>query len=289
MANESLQLGITKELEESLRLGVPTIPMSELLNHAQKNKMLLHALRRLNVEGPARAHEEARHARFLRALEETLEALRGTDYSLFKVLRPIEYVPADIDVLLSQADQRNVLPRLEHLGMKAEAKDKYCLTFTGRCTLDLYTQPNFADIVYLNANELLKYRTEARIGGIAVTSLRSGAEAAVVMAHAAYKEQILTLNDKMTIQSWRNEDTLAILENAGGRAAYSLITALAQRVEAGELQVPYRIPFFMALSLYARKATQDKLTRSTLLNAVSRVAGHDSSKRLVSRLKRTTY
>ena len=284
-----IQRGITRELEDSLRRGRPTIPVEQLLVHARRNKMLLHALRGLNVEGPVRLLEEAKYTRFLEALEETARVLRDTDYCLFKVVRPVEYVPADIDVLLARGEVRKVIPRFERIGVRPRVKDMYCITLTGRFTVDLYTYPNFGNVIYQNTTDLLKYKTETKLDGIAIASLRRGAEAAIVIAHAIYKEQIFTLNDKMTIEAWFDAETRTILEEAKSTEAYEFLRTVSRKVEEGLLDTPYRVPSVTALSLLARKVRHDRLTRSTLLKSASRFFSRDVSTKVTTRLKRISY
>ncbi|MCP8317825.1 MAG: hypothetical protein H3Z51_13345, partial [archaeon] len=181
--------GLTRSLEESLKLGKSTAPIPRLLEHAKRNKILLHLLRRLDVKGQIISMEEDRYAKTLEAIADVAETLNGLEYTLFKVFRPIAYVPADIDVLISVRELGIAQRRLRKLGLKAIVKDSYCLTLNGRFIVDLYTYPNFANIIYLDARKLMNHITESKVNGITTKTLKTSAEVAVVVAHALYKEQ----------------------------------------------------------------------------------------------------
>ncbi|MEM3437501.1 MAG: hypothetical protein QXP55_03055 [Nitrososphaerales archaeon] len=281
--------GLTRSLEESLKLGKPIKLLPQLLEHAKRNKMLLHLLRKLNVKGQIRSMEEAKYAKTLEAIANVAENLNGLEYTLFKVFKPVAYVPADIDVLISSKDLKIAIRRLNKLGLRAIVKDSYCLTLNGEFIVDLYTYPNFANIIYLDARELMNYVTENKINGVAIRTLTNSAEVVVVLAHALYKEQIYTLNDKITIQTWLDGESEAIFEELKAKKALELAQKINRQIDDGLIETPYKIPMTKALTLMACKALQDPLTRATIPKLLARLMDKRLTTQIVSRIRRVTY
>jgi hypothetical protein len=215
--------------------------------------------------------------------------LNGLEYSLFKFFRPIAYVPADIDVLVSAKDLETAKRRLNKLGLRAIVKDSYCLTLNGRFIVDLYTYPNFANIIYLDAKELMNHVTEIRMNGVATKTLTNSAEVAVVVAHALYKEQIYTLNDKITVQTWFDKESEAIMEELKARGALELAQEINRQVDEGLTETPYRLPIPKALNLMIHKALQDPLTRVTFPRLLTKMMDRRLSAQIASRMGRVTY
>jgi hypothetical protein len=281
--------GLTRYLEESLKSGKSTEPIPQLLEHAKKNKMFLHVLRRLDVKGQIRSMEEARYAKTLEAIADVAETLNGIEYTLFKFFRPVAYVPADIDVLLSARELETATRRLNKLGLRAIVKDSYCLTLNGRFIVDLYTYPNFANIIYLDAKELMNHVTEDKVNGVATKTLKTGAEAAVVVAHALYKEHIYTLNDKITIQTWLNRESEAIIKELKAKEALELARRINRQIDEGLIETPYKLPMSKALTLITRKALQDPLTRATMPKLLTKLMDRRLATQIASRMGRVTY
>jgi len=281
--------GLTRSLEESLKLGKSTKPIPQLLEHAKRNKILLHLLRRLDVKGQIRSMEEARYARTLETIADVAETLNGLEYTLFKVFRPIAHVPADIDVLVSVRELGIAQRRLRKLGLRAIVKDSYCLTLNGRFIVDLYTYPNFANIIYLDAKKLMNHITENKVKGVATKTLKTSAEVAVVVAHALYKEQIYTLNDKITIQTWLIKESESIIEELKAKEALRLSQRINRQIDEGFIETPYKLPIPKALILMTRKTLQDPLTRATMPKLLARLMDRRLATHIISRMRRITY
>ena len=70
------------------------------------------------------------------------------EYSFFKLYKPIEYVPADIDILVSVKDVIRVAKDLIRSGYKLTVLEPYTITLTkGKTIIDLYTYPAFGNII----------------------------------------------------------------------------------------------------------------------------------------------
>ena len=272
-----------------MKSGVPHEPLDRLLEHAKRNKMLLHVLRSLNVRGQLRTHEENMHAKTLERIAKVAEALSDLDYTIFKVFRPVVYVPSDIDVLVSSRELGLVERRLTKFGLRAVVKDSYCLTLDGGFIVDLYTYPNFANIIYLDAKRLMRHVTEKMVNGVAVRTLKTSAEAAVVLAHALYKEQLYTLNDKITIETWSDRERESLVDELKVKEALKLSQKLNHAIDEGLIETPHKLPIIRALALMGRKALQDPLTRVTLPRLVARLTDRKLATHIMSRMNRITY
>jgi len=251
--------------------------------------MFLHALRRLDVKGKIRSIEEARYAKTLKAIADVAEALNGLEYSLFKFFRPIAYVPADIDVLVSEKDLETAKRRLMKLGLRAIVKDSYCITLNGRFIMDLYTYPNFANIIYLDAKKLMNNIIESKVNGVAMRRLKNSAEVAVIIAHALYKEQIYTLNDKITVQTWLDEESEAIMEELKAKGALEIAKEINHQIDEELIETPYKLPISKTLNLMIHKALQDPLTRVTFPKLLAKLMDRRFPALITSRMRRVTY
>ena len=62
--------------------------------------------------------------------------------------------------------------------------------------VNLYTEPAFAWVVYMDGGRLLReYSEDVELGGVSARGLSRGAEVAVAAAHAVYKEHLVLLMD----------------------------------------------------------------------------------------------
>jgi len=88
----------------------PRANIDPLIDRASKNKVLLHLLRALNVQGTLREEQESHAAEMKKVVQILSKLLRHYDYAFFKLIKPVSYVPADVDLLVS-ASQAKGLPK----------------------------------------------------------------------------------------------------------------------------------------------------------------------------------
>ncbi len=286
-----MRKGITKELINILE-GKPTVVASKevLIEYAMKNKVLLHVLRALNINNSLRFEQERRFKIVLEGVEKISKALEGVDFTFYKLLKPVSYVPADIDILVKVNEVEYVIEKLNELGFKVVVKEPYTITFLkNSLILDVYTHPTLGGVIYLNGQQLLRYKSIIEFNGLNIPSLNNYVEALISATHSIYKEKIYTLNDYITIMKWANQKTLELAEELKCLPALKLATQINKTVEEGLIELPYKIPTTTWVKLWIHKLTKDPLTRSTCVNLPKVITSKHSLKTLKSKLTRETY
>ena len=245
--------------------------LNELLRLAERNKVLLAFLRRAGVQGGLREVEERRYVAFIEWLGRVAEALEseGVEHIFIKLIRPAEYVPADIDVLVRPEDVTVAASTLEGLGLRILVKEPFTVTMGGQGVLvDLYTYPSFAHTIYLSPDVLWRgTRTEALSGVVIKVPSREG-EVALAVSHAIYKEGVFTANDALTVMRWGSPHLSAYDEFFVGDA-YRLSLSIITMVLEGRAVLPFKVSLALRAYLLGRKALRDKVFRRTLPRALA--------------------
>ena len=94
-----------------------------LIELASKNKVLLQLLIDLGVEGFLREWQEKALRETVRTVEMLSKSLSGHDYVFFKLVKPVSYVPADIDVLVKLEEVGEIIRKIVGLGYEVVVKD----------------------------------------------------------------------------------------------------------------------------------------------------------------------
>ncbi|MEM4483268.1 MAG: hypothetical protein QXS19_05075 [Candidatus Methanomethylicia archaeon] len=264
--------------------------MDRVLKLATLNKVSLQFLRIMDLEGKCKAKEEEEFTKIIKKCEEISQELRDLDYVFYKFIKPIAYVPADIDILINHKCVYSAVSRLKQMGFKLKVVEPYCITMNScEIILDLYIHPNLGGMIYLDGEELLKHRTVMKFQGIEIPTLKYYAEALVVAAHAIYKECLYTLNDYMTIKKWMGQRTIRLSEKLKCKSVIKQAIKLNQAVDDGRLELPYRIPIPMWISLLTQKILKDPLARSTSTNLPKVLISSRGLMQMLSKLTRKTY
>ncbi len=264
--------------------------LDEAINYASKNKVLLHFLRKTNIENPVRKREEARYKVFIKNLHEVAKALKNTNHAFIKLRKPVAYVPSDIDVLVDRRCILKAIIELKKLGFKVEVEEPYCVTMTrGNTIVDLYIQPTIAGVIYIEANELLKHKEYTEYNGITIPILKTYAEALLTIAHAVYKERIYTLNDYITVKKWLSRKTIELAEKLKCIDAVKEALAIHKLFEESKVTLPYKIPLAKWIKMLQSKMTCDELARATLPNIIKSIKDYRLGRLIASKLLRASY
>ncbi|MGB9831121.1 MAG: hypothetical protein ACPLSP_03500, partial [Fervidicoccus fontis] len=86
--------------------------VDSLIDVASKNKVLLQVLVALNVENSLRASQEEAMKGVVRVVKCLSEALRDFNYAFFKLVKPVSYVPADVDILVRSDERKEVVEKI---------------------------------------------------------------------------------------------------------------------------------------------------------------------------------
>jgi len=184
--------GLTAKLLDVAVYGAePDDDLAPLLIHAGKNKILLHMLRALNIQGSLRERQELGMSKVIEVVQALSKLLKDYNYAFFKLVKPLSYVPADVDLLVDASQAWRVSHEIMGLGYRVAVKDPYCLTLTkGDSIIDLYVHPSLGGAIIIDSQRLLEYSCTMEFNGVEVKSLESYAEALVASSHAVYKERI---------------------------------------------------------------------------------------------------
>ncbi len=264
--------------------------LKEALRSASLNKVLLQFMRELDLQGSIREREEKRLRLFLAGVQEVSKRLEGLNYAFFKIVKPVAYVPSDIDVLIDWGDLASALSRLRESGYEVVVVEPYSVTLSsGESVLDLYVHPTLGGIIYLDGGGLLRSKREVEFNGITIPALDPSAEALVTAAHAIFKERLYTLNDYFVLDKMSSPATLRLAEKCKCVDSLEYAFRLNSRVEEGSLILPYRIPLPVWLKIIGSKIKKDPLTRGSSLNMVRFIRGREIGRHVMSKLTRKTY
>jgi hypothetical protein len=280
----------TKLLNATVYITKPDINLAALLSHARKNKILLHLLRTYNVEGPLREQQELSIRKIVGIVQTLSKLLKEYNYAFFKLIKPVSYVPADIDVLIDESQADEAAHEIMRLGYTVAVKDPYCISLTkGDSIIDLYIHPSLGGAIIIDGQRLLEHSCFEEFNGAEIISLESYAEALVTASHAIYKERIYTLNDYLTIKEWADEKAFQLAEVLKCEPALRFATRLNEAISKGLIETPYKIPLLTWADLLTRKILKDPQTRSTIKNLITILGSTRKLKLLTSKFTRESY
>lgn len=266
------------------------LSLDSILDSAVKNKILLHVLRALNFHGALRVEQESRMRRIIQVVEGLSKALKDFDYAFFKLVKPVAYVPADVDVLIGVHQAVRAAREIVGLGFRVAVKDPYCITFMkADLIIDLYVHPSLGGVVFLNGQKLLEHVTVRDFYGVEIKTIEDYAEALIAASHAICKERIYTLNDYFTVERWMNSRTVKLARELECENIIKVAVNLNRRISGGLLETPYKIPLPLWMTMLMQKFWRDSLTRATSICMLRTLTGRRVGKLLISRLMRETY
>uniref|UniRef100_A0A7J3SME8 Nucleotidyltransferase family protein n=1 Tax=Fervidicoccus fontis TaxID=683846 RepID=A0A7J3SME8_9CREN len=266
------------------------VDLSPLIDLASKNKVLLQLLIKLDIKDPLRRSQGEAIENIVRLVGNLSKDLDGFSFAFFKLVKPVSYVPADVDVLVKSEEREEIIRRIEGLGFKVEVKEPFCTTLVkGSFIVDVYVHPTLGGMIYMDGQELLNHVCIKDFNGLRIKSLESYAEALVSAAHAVYKERIYTLNDYFTVKEWTTEETFKLAKKLRCISSLNLVMKINEAIEKGLFEAPYKIPVITWTKLLVQKIINDPLTRSTSKNLVSSIGSKRGLKLLRSKFTRDRY
>jgi hypothetical protein len=280
----------TELLNAAVYSTKPDVNLAALLSHARKNKILLHMLRTYNIEGPLRERQELGIRKIVEVVQTLSKLLKEYNYAFFKLIKPVSYVPADVDLLIDEGQAEKAAQEIMRLGYTVAVKDPYCITLTkGNSIIDLYIHPSLGGAIIIDGQRLLEHRCPMEFNGVEIMSLERYAESLVAASHAIYKERIYTLNDYFTVDRWASRKTIKLAQELRCEEALKIAINLNKTIRLGILETPYKIPLPTWLAILTRKLRRDSLTRATSINMLKTLVNKHAGKLMMSRLTRETY
>jgi hypothetical protein len=268
----------------------PDVDLATLLAHARKNKILLHLLRALNIEGPLREQQELSIRKIVEVVQTLSKLLMEYNHAFFKLIKPVSYVPADVDLLIDESQAEKAAHEIMRLGYTVAVKDPYCISLTkGDSIIDLYIHLSLGGVIIIDGQRLLEHKCPMEFNEVEIMSLESYAESLVAASHAIYKEQIYTLNDYFTVDRWTSKMTIKLAQELRCEEALKVAINLNEKIRLGILETPYKIPLPTWLAILTRKLRRDSLMRVTSINMLKTLINKRAGKLMMSRLTRETY
>jgi len=257
---------------------------------AKLNKLYLAFLRRVDVLHRDLLLEEARYKRYLGNAIEVAGAFKNLNYAFYKFRKPVDHVSVDLDILISVDDAPKAVRILSQLGFKAVVVEPYTVTLEKRnFIVDLYTQPSFAWIVYINGEKLLRYAEDFELSGMWARGISREAEVAVTAAHSIYKEHMVLLIDCLVAQKWMNKKAKEIAAELKVEKALEELLNICESVNRGLVEAPIRLKPSTLLTTFLEKAVKDSTFRATLPNATRYLMRRSIGADVLSRLTRKSY
>jgi len=237
--------------------------------------------------------EEARYRWFMGNAAEVVGALSGAGvgYAPHKFRKPLDHVSVDLDVLVRVDDAPRAVKALVRRGFGVAVSEPYTVTLARRgFIVDLYTNPSFAWVVYMDGEGLLRCCVEEmEVGGVRAIALTRGAEVAVAAAHAVYREHAVLLMDCLVAWSWLSGEVWGVAVEHRVEGALEALLGVCSLIGEGYAEAPYKLGPHAVLEALARKVVRDPLPRGTLPNAFRYLARGDVGRRVLARLTRGSY
>jgi len=260
---------------------------------ARLNKLYLAYLRAVKeVLEHELLREEARCRWFMRNALEVVNALKGLSYALHKFRKPVEHVSVDLDVLISRGDAPRAVRALRERGFRVVVLEPYTVTLArGGFVVDLYTEPSFAWVVYVDGGRLLREHVEeVEVSGFQARALTREAEVVVGAAHAVYKEHTVLLMDCLVAWSWVNREVWGLAVDQGVEKALEELLRTCSLVKDGVVEAPCKLKPHVVLEAYLEKLLRDPYFRGTLPNILKYLAKRqDIGERIITRITRRSY
>lgn len=181
--------------------------LRSILNYAFKNKALLLLLNESPKLEP-RLYKKLsnQRERFLCGLETVASVFveERVKFVVFKTLRPVPDTPTDIDLLVPnrKCSLEAIAILRKHFKVEIEGTDVYSaglrLPDIGEF-IDIYIKPHVANFVYLNNNMILENPRYFELNEVRIPLPSFEADALSIVAHSIIKEQLVTLNDLISV------------------------------------------------------------------------------------------
>jgi hypothetical protein len=238
--------------------------------------------------------EEARYRWFMRNATEVVEALNsiGVSYSLHKFRKSFDHVSVDLDILVRVDEIPKAVKVLIRRGFEVAVSELYTVTLIRRgFIVDLYTNPSFAWVVYIDGEKLLKCCVEEiEVDGVRANALTREAEVVVTAAHAVYKEHMVLLIDCLTMWAWTNREVWGLAEELGADKALETLHSICRAIGAGYVEAPHKLSIATTTRVLSEKLFEDPVFRATAINMVKYILKHrDIGTRILSRILRRSY
>jgi hypothetical protein len=216
----------------------------------------------------------------------------GVEYALHKFRKPFDHVSVDLDILVRVDDIPKAVKVLIRRGFKIAVSEPYTATLIRRgFIVDLYTNPSFAWVVYMDGEELLRCcNEEIEVNGVKAEALTREAEVVVAAAHAIYKEHMVLLIDCLTAWAWTSKNAWSLTNELGAGKALETLYSICRAIGAGYTEAPHKLSIATTTRILIEKFVEDPIFKATAINVVKYIFKYrDIGTRILSRILRESY
>jgi len=270
-----------------------------LIRYAIKNKIELTFLEfaQKNLQA-SKFHSKLKqqYSSFLTSLVKVLTTLEAENlsYSLFKTLKPIPYTPVDIDLLLGSADDLRRAIRVLRKVYDAEIGeyDRWGVGINLPLE-DEIVEPHLeihaGNWIYLQKNPLLSSTHRMEVMGEPLTTLAPEAEILALVAHSLFKEQMITLNDVLSVLCFLRITNRRSLQNLLAKTESSFALDTFLRLAGRAKSFPFKLNPIQVATILSEKIAKDPVARSTFPLLLINLMSGEGVKSVVNHLRRETY
>ena len=270
-----------------------------LIQYAVKNKIELTFLEFASKDLHAPkfySKLKKQYSSFLTSLVKVLKTLDEEDvaYSLFKTLKPIPYTPVDIDLLLGSADdlRRAISVLRDVFDVEIIGYDRWVVGIHVPVEdeiLEPHLEIHAGNWIYLQKNPLLNSTHRMEVLGETLTTLTPEAEIISIVAHSLFKEQLITLNDVVSVLCFLRIGDRRSLQNLLAETKSSFALDKFLRLASRAVRFPLKLDPIQVATIVLEKIAKDPGARSTFpLLLISLMSG-EGVKSVVDHLRRETY
>ncbi|MFP3484922.1 MAG: nucleotidyltransferase family protein [Vulcanisaeta sp.] len=279
-----------RDLARAVILDVSIDLDPEVIELARLNKVLLHVLRVSNYDGELRSSQEDGLRRVVNVVAEVEDALGSIEHAFIKLVKPVVYVPADIDILVRRDQVLLAASRLVRLGYRVLLYEPYTVTLVKNgINVDLYVHPSAANLVYARGEDFLRSRVETVYNGIRVVSIDRDHEVVLTVLHAVYKEGIVTLNDVATVIKWLSDEAVKLCLRLRCTQALEFVLTVALLSMMGSATLPYKLPIGYWSSKLISRVLGNAAYVPSILQGIRRLGDVRLLSQLASRIARVSY
>lgn len=260
----------------------------------------LYLLRRMNgVPNPYSSVLESLEKKFnrmVKVLKQVCNSLaeRGLNYCVFKTLRPVPYVPADVDVLIFQKKEMNeAVDVIKGFGGKIDSSSPFDVALYLEDEdhyWDLHNRIHVGGFSYIPKKKLRNHLVERKVeGNPPVKFLEDSYELSVTVGHSLFKEQVITLLDFYTVSSLllkvKRDSLFSALKRTGMTFPFKYFLKKSYRARC----FPVKVDPFELFTQFSYKLAFDSKARDTLPNLLKSILDKDSIDTLMKHFTRGTY
>lgn len=191
------------------------------------------------------------------------------DFAVFKTIRPFPFVTVDLDILFFSQEDFLKAYRVLNRSYKMAGYGPNSISLHDQkrdIILDLHSEIAVSRMIYIKKDLLRDHIIENNVDGVQTSVLEPPAAVLTVVAHALYKEQMITLSDYYS--------TMILMLNMTPKQRTELVELAYQTRTSASLKVALDLIHLVGAdpSLSVIKETSDKIHMSGIESRAAKIA-----------------